>query len=48
MYSYLHDEFGITQYSDRACRIRFDEFSALCHGYVMIVCTVVLRVLSCK
>jgi hypothetical protein len=48
MYSYLHDESGDTQYSDRARRIGFDEFSALCHGDVVIVRTFVLRILSCK
>jgi hypothetical protein len=48
MYSYLHKEFGDTQYSDRARRIRFDEFSALRNGDVVFVRTFVLCVLSCK
>jgi hypothetical protein len=48
MYSYLHSESGNTQYTDRARRIRFDEFSALRHGDVVIVGTFVLCVMSCK
>ncbi len=48
MYSYLHNESGDTQYTDCARRIRFDEFSALRHGDVVIVCTFVLCVMSCK
>jgi hypothetical protein len=48
MYSYFHNESGVTQYTDKACRIRFDEFSALRHGDVVIVRTFVLCVLSCK
>ncbi len=48
MYSYLHNESGDTQYNDRARRIRFDEFSALRHGDVVIVRTFVLCVMSCK
>ena len=48
MYSYLHNKFGDTQYSNCARRIWFDEFSALCHGDVVIVRTFVLCVLSCK
>ncbi len=48
MYSYLRDESGDAQYSDRAHHIRFDEFSALRHGDVVIVRTFMLRVLSCK
>ena len=48
MYSYLHNDSGDTQYSDGARRIRFDEFSALRHGDVVIVRTFVLCVLGCK
>jgi hypothetical protein len=48
MYSYLHNESGDTQYSDRARPIHFDDFSALRHGDVVIVRTFVLRILSCK
>jgi hypothetical protein len=48
MYSYLHNESGDTQYSDGARRIRFDEFSALRHGDVVIVRIFVLCVLGCK
>jgi len=48
MYSYLHNESGDTQYTDLARRIRFDEFSALRHGDVVIVRTFVLCVMSCK
>ena len=44
MYSYLHNESGDTQYTNRARRIRFDEFSALRHGDVVIVRTFVLCV----
>jgi hypothetical protein len=39
MYSYLHNESGDTQYSDRARPIRFDDFSALRHGDFVIVRT---------
>jgi hypothetical protein len=48
MYSSLHNESGDTQYTDRARRNRFDEFSARRHGDVVIVRTFVLYVLSCK
>ncbi len=48
MYSYLHNESGDTQYTGRTHRNRFDEFSALCHGDVVIVRTFVLCVLSGK
>ena len=48
MYSYLHNESGDTQYTNRARRIRFDEFSALRHVDVVIVRTFVLCVTSCK
>jgi hypothetical protein len=48
MYSYLHNEPGDTQCTDRARLIRFDEFTALCHGDVVIVHTFVGCVLSCK
>ncbi len=48
MYSYLHNESGNTQYTNRAHRNRFDEFSALCHCDVVIVRTFVLCVLSGK
>ena len=48
MYSYLHNESGDTQYTDRARRIRFDEFSALRHGDVVIDCAFVLCVMSCE
>ena len=48
MYSYLHNKSGDTQYTDRARRIGFDEFSALRHGDVVIVHTFVLCVMSCK
>ena len=41
MYSYLHNEPGDTQCTDRARLIRFDEFTALCHGDVVIVHTFV-------
>jgi hypothetical protein len=44
MYSYLHNESGDAQYTDCARRIRFDEFSALRHGDVVIVRTFVLCV----
>ena len=48
MYSYLHNEPGDTQCTDRPRLIRFDEFSALRHGDVVIVRTFVGCVLSCK
>jgi hypothetical protein len=48
MHSYLHNNSGDTHYSDRACPIQFDEFSAPRHGDVVIVRTFVLWVLSCK
>ena len=48
VYSYLHNESGVTQYTDRARHIWFDKFSALRHGDVVIVRTFVLCVLSCK
>jgi hypothetical protein len=48
MYSYLHHESGDTQYSDGARPIRFDHFSNLRHGDVVIVRTFVLCVLGCK
>jgi hypothetical protein len=46
--SYLQHDSRDTQYTDRARRIRFDEFSALRHGDVVIVRTFVGSVLSCK
>jgi hypothetical protein len=39
MYSYLQDNSSDTQYSYHTGRILFDEFSALCNGGVVIVCT---------
>jgi hypothetical protein len=42
MYFYLHNKSGDTQYSDRARRIWFEEFSALRHGDVVIVRTFAL------
>ena len=48
MYSYLHNEPGDTPCTDRARGNRFDEFSALCHGDVVIVRTFVGCELSCK
>jgi hypothetical protein len=44
MYSYLHNESGDTQYTNRARRIRFNKFFALRHGGVVILRTFVLCV----